>query len=436
MQTTSSNVGWYVGKELLNINMENDGTDFHREGDEGKGIRHYHRVERGTDPFEQQLDKQGLPAEKRADILTLHHLLQEVVSLKKKTNIPEGLSQKGEVEKIIDDHLKTLGSVDSLGKTASAFDIYHERFNKARTIPDFKTLWAAKVEEYFETLALTQTEELKPLKIFKECLDLYTEGLKLYVDINEKIVPGLIELGDLVNKRLFGEGVWFSGRDGIPLYLSVKAHYFGKPLGNREAFASILRPQIDNDPKRQEALIRLACEKQNVDMATITTPDEREKMLNKGIDIYFQTQARLYDILKYAFISRLMIENAKTKADKQRVRQLLVKIGIHPDMVAADTGHGSVITDAMRMFTGYNGSLPRSKIILWDEGSDINRHYNVIEVLPHKTDRALTIDDEGRVIAIPAPLDVQYLNWVADHAIIRHFAPRKPNESVDKPDSL
>jgi len=432
----SMELGTYIVQKILNMSFHPDGNVF---GLQARSNPVSERSPGRLEGFSGKLQEIGMTEAQTHTTLKLRSVLSLILANEEEKEFTARIGQAVEeigledVSGITTANDKFLGKPKrELDESAHTFEIYHRQLDRSRTIPDFDQLWRKKVMEYFEVkITSARTFDNDTLvSIYRDSLSLYHLGLSQYAHVAETIIPTLREVNVFLNERLFGQGIWFSGRDGIPMNLALKAEHFGEPLGTRDRFTEIIKPQIAQDPKRQEVLIGLALRAEGKEQ--LESADSRDSYLEKGMEIYLQTEARYYDIVKIASISRLVFENAKTEQAKQEVRDYLIEIGVTPQMLAVDTGYaGSVIksaldlfgvtyVDADKMIALVDSQVSEIRQILKNKGEKAKE----IEDLPKRHDRTLGYAG-NKPIHLPMSLTEQYLSWVTDHAIIRHFAPRR-----------
>lgn len=413
---------------LFDISHASDDTDYSsrkvRESTEEDEKRRKDR--RLIDELEKDLKEIGLSGETLKSTLEVYRNLRSYI-------------ERGEFEEIIklvpnDKKFEILSSIkkafysfNDLGDTAEEFEVFSEKYQRTRKIPSFVSIWKEKVLENLSYTVLenarSQNKRISNSDLVIETINLYNDGIDYYNRIQTSVVPYLNMMHEKLNGMLFGKGVWFSGRDGIPLYLSVKAGMFGKPLGNKEQVKEILVKQIQNSPEKRLAIIKLA--EPNDEVIQGLTDEQKDKLFTKGLDIYLKTEVQLYDLLKYASISRLVFQNNSSAEEQEYVRRYLANKGINPSMIGVDTGTtGSVMISAMQLF----GGIRTGNMIIWGGGKDINAPFSLIEDLPKKTDRTLYIDETQTPFRIMNPVNLQMLSWVCDHAIIRRYIPKVPSE--------
>lgn len=275
--------------------------------------------------------------------------------------------------------LKTSGILEQMGPSAGRFYIYHPMVQKFRVIPPFRNIWAGKVLEYFENAVIEKGPADHNMEsVVGDALALFEEGAKKYIYIQQEILPALEEMNEYLKPHILDKGVWFSGRDSIPLYMAVKAAHFGANLDG----------------------------------------------------------SKIHERIKIAYISRLVFENAQSPKQLSEVKTYLARLGIKPDMLAVDTGYeGSVIKKAQQLL---GGKKPNRIALL--QASSISgvrqilqnpKHIvGAIEGLPKPFDRTIEIRD-GKPFHLPYCADVVLLSWVINHAIVRHFVPKVEHYAED-----
>lgn len=258
-------------------------------------------------------------------------------------------------------------SSTQLSQHALEFEVYHERLRTTKIVPAFRSLWTKKITGYFEDAVLeTGPEILEAGATLTAALSLYQDGIRRYDYTETQAIPALVEMNKFLKPFVNKPGIWFSGRDCIPLYTAVKAAHFGTSL----------RPN-----------------------------------------------------LKIAYISRLVFENATNEDKLQAVKSYVISLGINMDMLAVDTGfEGSVIKKVQGLFGAVRPehiALLKAKPssgaqqILTDPGEAVD----LIERLPKPFDRTITFIN-GKPFRLPFKADTVLLSWVVNHAIMRHFMPK------------
>lgn len=314
----------------------------------------------------ERMKKQGFSASLVAKAECDRQVLLDVIGSK---SLPPHVRDKG-VDGI--DPLwfsqKTLSR--KLGPSAKEFTIYHEGRDKSRVIPAFITLWGEKVVHYFEdSVSALETDDPDTGPIVDDSLKLFNEGIELYANVTTRVVPKLEEMNAALRENL-AQGIWFSGRDSVPLYLAMRAATFG------------LLPRPN---------------------------------------------------LKVAHISRLLFDNAQSEESQGQIRNYLVRLGITHEMTAVDTGFmGSVIKKAQNLLGGVRKDrialLESSDSAIRQILQKSNGVAVYIEELPKRVDRTMDIVN-GQPFRLPFETGTVALSWVVNHAIIRHFAPRAGKEA-------
>ncbi|MBI3633583.1 MAG: hypothetical protein HY226_04795 [Candidatus Vogelbacteria bacterium] len=448
---------------VAELNYKDDGQDYTRGASsrESGQRRRLSREEEKTDHFSLELERFGLPENQRGKILYCRDFMRSFSQwpdkklrlLGKDFFDPETLLW---LEDGRNEAKKTLRNLDD---SAKGFDIYHRRLDKSRKIPPFSEIWSNKITEFMEKsfLAILQDRPNAPedvigamiKNIYTECAELFVEGVKLYKSESVDIIPHLRAMNEFVNKKLFSQGIWFSGRDGVPLRLAVKSRYFGGDMGPKSEFKNIIRAGLFGNVERRKELVDLAIKERR--SKNLKLPKSQDLLLEEGVDLYLSTDATVNDIVKMANISRLLVSNLKTDKDIERFKEYFTSLEINSEMLAVDTGYdGSVIRDSFMYLYGSVEDEDSHRVALLSLGTaaaDIGHRrfltrildkgvaddvVDKIERLPKATDRYLYIDEEtGKPIALPGNEDVKLLSWVAEHCIMRHLTPRPPRNLAD-----
>lgn len=426
---TNAEFSQFIISDLLGLVAYEDDADFSRNGGSKNFTDRRNGWEEKQYNLEQKLQSLNIEKPMIDEVIRARKILFALLSGNKQVSFGKS-DFSGEILNGAIEHFKEKYKELTLDDSAAEFEIYHERRNRTRIVPPFETILRDKIvtfyEDYFQSV---KRDDIDLRHLFVDCLNLYIEARELYNNIDIQIVPELAEMNNFINDHLLGKGVWFSGRDGIPLYIAAKAGNFGKIKGLRGAYRDILLPQIQTDPNLQDRLVSLALEKEG--FKTIPEGQSRDDWLEKGKTIYFEKEAEIYDFLKIVAISRLVFDNLKNDTEKEELRNYLRGMGITEDMIAVDTGYSGRVIKKIYDLLSYNP--PQKNIALLKTSSseltqilanpgDIAK---TIETLPKKTKRVLAITG-GKAIAISNSPDVQLLAWVVDHTLIRHFAPHAP----------
>ncbi|MBI3633582.1 MAG: hypothetical protein HY226_04790 [Candidatus Vogelbacteria bacterium] len=449
-------------KGIVNIDYDEDDETYSRSGVVSKRRS---RAERGvgvegSDEFTESIKLQGLSEPNINRILYCRDYLRSFANLPEKSfGLMSNHDDVTSLNTLLErgrSHARSIMS--DLDDSVKEFDILHRKLDKTRSIPSFTLLWSKRIAEYFESSLLSSLTEKSPMssvqvnglieRIYVDCYRLFSNGIELYKKESRDIIPRLKEMNDFVNKKLFTKGVWFSGRDGVPLRLAVKARYFGGELEAKSDYAGIIRRSILADVNRRGELIELAKRERLSNQEEMTINEEI--LLEEGMNIYLATDVKINDLSKMALISRLLVDNIKTPEQKKLFIKYFEELGINSEMFALDTGYsGSVIRDAFKIINGHESDQYAKKISLLSKGGKnvsggpskyitqilddgvAGKATVAIEGLPKPTDRYLFIDEEtGKPVAIPNDEDIKLLSWVAEHCIMRHLAPRPPKDKL------
>jgi len=421
----------HIVLSIFNISHASDETDYSSKGDRRNTEEKGRRREVNQDiEMEKELKQAGLSGEGLKSVMEVY---RNLIKFTETGNFEDLLKyvQNGKKVDVINSISKALLLLGELDETADEFSTYSEKYNKTRKIASFQSIWREKVLENLKYTILENAkspgDKLNISDLISETVNLYADGIEYFHIIQRTVVPSLNIMHEKLNGLLFGKGIWFSGRDGIPLYLSVKAGMFGKPLGNKEQIKDIIVSQVKNSPEKRLAVMKLV--EPDEELIKGLNEADKEAMFEYGLDKYLQTETQLYDVLKYAAISRLVFQNNVNDHEKEYVRKYLANKGINPSMIGVDTGTtGSVMMSAMKLF----GGISRENMLIWGHGKDIDASYAIIENLPKKTERTLYIDETETPFRIMNPINIQMLNWVCDHAIIRRYIPKVPREGEVK----
>ncbi|MCA9373287.1 hypothetical protein KC921_04295, partial [Candidatus Woesebacteria bacterium] len=314
--------------------------------------------------------------------------------------------------------------------TARAIAIRHRRLNRSRKVPSFKLVSYSKVMNAFYSELRSGMSPRAVNRVLETCLFLFLDLQKQFREVTEEIAPRIADFTRLVDEKFYGKGVWFSGRDGIPLFLAFKASHWGESLGTRESYKHILLKQIEQDAQRRSQIIQLAqkADKTTDDEFRQMTDERQSALFNRGFEIYLSGQIRLNELLKFFSISRLSTNDRMSESEKALQARLLKSSGITNSMIAADTGSsGTVISAAMNLV----GGITREDMLLWGVGSDFDTTYQEIETLPKYSERTVFFDPEGQPFAFPTSPYQRMLAWATDQAVVRYFVPRETEFSTN-----
>ncbi|GAB4143273.1 MAG: hypothetical protein OHK0017_00460 [Patescibacteria group bacterium] len=323
--------------------------------------------------------------------------------------------------------------------SSQSFDLPHLSLNKTRFIPAFEKLLKTKCQQYFIYKVLNQPYATydQYFKLFNEVFSLWQDAERTYLNTTENAVPIIQDLIDQIQPKL-PEGVFFAGRDGIPLIQALKSLNFGNDLGSRIQYENLFKQRLIFDLEFQQEMIKIAL---GLPKSTSTTEvslllqqkdleSEREKLARQGLESLLQTEAKISDLVRWLNVSSLTIKNMENNPDKIKVYRDYVK-QVAGFQLAVDTGvNGSVLKHILQYAEDTEQDV-RNRILLAYSDDDKIKSVSssrmavrYIERLPKAIDRNLIISN-NQAKAPYQSLSLQILHWASNQAINRYFLPKR-----------
>lgn len=287
----------------------------------------------------------------------------------------------------------------TLPVSADSFMLWHPSLNRAREIPDFRTLLAEKIRwhlanELFHTskeVAFVTDEAERKISprqgpsfhsIRNLVLNGHYENLKLYQDVETGDVPVYWEAKESLGEERVKRMVVF-GRDGRYFFTALKAGEFGKK-GEKEIKYVVITSDIRSGAGEPG--------------------EQRERVLQ-----YLRQNGVT---LKHAFIDT---------GYKGTIPEFAIR-------VLADAEGASLSLDDVNARIKLLSSSHGKRKELVRRGRERERvNINIIEGRPkaYQAPRELIVGEQGKIKPriTPYPISDQLMAWTVEHAVMRNFAP-------------